>query len=107
MTKEITINQNNWTGKETTITLTGELSWNQYDYELVIKMDEDHDDTTFEHGRVYAKQGWDEDYYLCSVYRFTGPDWWSDPTWTAHAMEIYREHKDPRVAAAQVLCNTL
>lgn len=93
--RTITFNAGNWSGKEMTITVKADGSFELYDYTFRLKF---RGDEAFD----IVSPSWS--YRLGTGFKNV-----NDPNWTAgdDGYHMTRTHEDPFVAAAQLLCNII
>ena len=89
----ITINKANWTGEEITVRIKNDGSFQVYDYDFRLSIDEALGDT-------FNVWGEDKEFPVCKGYNFEG-------TWVAISGDYSREDSDAFVAAIQLLCNII
>ena len=93
--KKITINKENWTGEEITVSIKADGSFEVYGYDFRLVFGELMLDETF---RVYCD---DDESPICSGFKSI------DGNWIAYAGDYARTNAHPFAAAIQLLCNII
>lgn len=102
--ESVTFNRSDWSGKEMTIQVDRDtLSWEQDGYKFQLEKVEDFvDDEVGLSMETYKCIGDAWDRPLFNLTKFS-----TDSVWWASSMGVERDHADPVICAAQIICNTV